>query len=190
MRWPHSESLARSQPRSATPATSSRPAKLDLEGNSSYSSNVYFAEDALQGQNANTETNCVVIGYTSTNDESSADLRLYGSNEGLDPQDPEAPEEDLANYIELTITAGTAENQACDGWQDAESDPVVFEGTLREFQELTDYASGIELETFASSGTVAYKFDTALDANAPDSIQGKDAGEQTFTWEIQATPAL
>ncbi|UQN28078.1 CalY family protein [Brachybacterium kimchii] len=122
--------------------------------------------DAKELAPGDTGTNDIVTTYSGTLD---AATRLYGEDE--------ATTQDLAQYIDLKIVAGSGADAS-----------TVYTGTLADFAaDHSDFASGIDLGRAegGSDASTPYTFTYTLSADAPDSAQGGTA-RIGFTWEAQS----
>ena len=100
----------------------------------------------------------------------------------------------LAQYIELTITQGTQPAStfpSCTGFV-ADATGAIFTGTLQSFEQTRNsYAAGLATvpagkSSWSSGESLVYRFQTTLQASAPDSSQGWSSGVHSFIWEARS----
>ncbi|MBN8868019.1 MAG: hypothetical protein J0H98_10740 [Solirubrobacterales bacterium] len=138
---------------------------------------VYFKTNAVPGDNGDNGEECVKI--TNIGTTNGASYKLYGSTTGT-------PTAALTSQLELTIREGSGDATDCSDFVAAGA--PVYQGTLQDFQSgKTSFASGVDLGSLASAASKTYQFYVELPSDAdPASIQNANAGNQTFTWEIQS----
>lgn len=148
---------------------------LTLDDNN-HTQPVYFKSDAVPGDNGDNCTRCISIDYSGP---VTANLKLFGSNAGATG---------LEEFLNVEVTSGTGSDEDCGDFVASGADGDVYDGTLEDFNtDHTGWANGISLGTIADSGTKAYRFYAELPASTPaEDAQGLNAGDQTFTWEVQA----
>ena len=125
-------------------------------------------------------TKCIKTTYTGS---LSASVRIYG---------PDSPGP-LAPYIDLTITQGTQASSvfpSCTGFT-PDATGVIYTGTLQNFEQTKNsYANGVATlpsgqTSWSPNGSLVYRFQTTLQATAPDASQGWSSGVHSFVWEAR-----
>ncbi len=137
---------------------------------------VYFKANAVPGDTGNNGTECVKIANIGST--AGASFKLYGSTSG-------SPNTTLTSALQLTIVEGTGNQKDC---SDFVAGSTVFTGSLNSFQTgKTSFANGVDLGTLAPAATKTYTYSIVLPSGTdPAGIQSANAGNQTFTWEIQS----
>jgi len=127
-----------------------------------------------------TTTKCIKATYTGS---LPAVVRVYS---------PSSPGP-LAQYIDLTITQGTATSSTfpeCTGFT-ATGTGQLFTGTLQNFEQTRNtYGAGIATApgagaTWSANSSLVYRVQATLQSSAPDTAQGTSSGTHTFTWEAR-----
>lgn len=123
-----------------------------------------------------TDSKCITVTY---NGDLASGVKLYASNL--------VDADSLGENINLTIDEGTGSSGFgdCTGFS---SSSQIYSGDLAAFAAAsTDYATGVGTWTpNTAAQTKVYKFTYTMDANTPNTVQGKSA-TCTFTWEAQNT---
>lgn len=143
---------------------------------------VYFAENAVPGDPADTEHSCVEITYTGT---VPAEVRMYGETISTGSG--------LAPGVMLRITEGEGGvGSSCQGFVPDGQPGDVFGGSSGEsLQEIRnfngDYVTGFQLGTWNPGDSHVFRFESWLSESVdPITAQGSDAGNQSFVWEARA----
>lgn len=147
-------SMAAFTAQTETAANSFSSGEIDITNDSTESA--VFALTNLQP--GDTGTDDIVVTYTGTLD---SEVRLFASDSGA--------EQDLAPFLQLTITADGATGSP-------------WEGTLAEFQAIQDFGGGILPVTMAPDATQTYSVAFEVLGDAP---MGSSA-DVTFVWEAQS----
>ena len=126
-------------------------------------------------------TRCIKATYTGS---LPATVRLYSAS-------TPGP---LAQYIDLTITQGTATSSAfpdCSGFTPTGTGQL-FAGTLQNFEQTRNtYATGLATApgagtTWTQGNTLVYRVQATLQSSAPDAAQGTSSGTHAYTWEARS----
>ena len=128
-----------------------------------------------------TVTRCIKATYTGS---LPATVRMYSTSSP-------GP---LAQYIDLTITQGTATSSSfpdCTAFAPTGAGQL-FTGTLQNFEQTrSTYATGVATapgtgSSWNQNNTLVYRVQATLQSSAPDAAQGTSSGTHTFTWEARS----